>query len=183
MTDIERGTQALTYFHNSSLRFQAYENRSFNDLLALYGKKAPIYLDGVGLAINANVLSDAQVKQSMIALATKSQGRVPKDHQDYIKFLGNTAAQINYLDLSASVAKEVASTVVEGAVAAGDSVRTTLSWLTNLLPFLVIGGVIFYIYSFGKNNSTVSKETIDSIKKGAAQAKAAVKARLKKAKA
>ncbi|KYG65266.1 hypothetical protein AZI87_11975 [Bdellovibrio bacteriovorus] len=180
-TDLELGKQALKYFHNRSTRYSAYGNRTYEELYAVYGKKADIYADGIGLAISANNMSQGDVIKAMEGLADVAQGRIPKDHQEYIKALGNKASQINYLDLTTTVAKDVGTTVLDGTVTFGNSVITSMSWLTSLLPFLLIGGVIFYIYSFGKNNSTVSKETMDSIKKKVKEGTAAVKARVKKA--
>lgn len=146
MTDIETGKKALTYFHNASLKYPAYGGRSFEDLLSLYGKKASIYLDGVGFAINANALSDSKVKSSMETLAKKSQGRIPKDHQAYIAAIGNSAAQVSYLDLTASVAKDVAITVAEGAQAVGDNVISTLKILNYVWP-LALG---FFLWTWYK---------------------------------
>lgn len=180
MTDIELGKDAFRYFHNESTKFSSYKY-SFAEFYALYGNKADIYADGVGGLIRETSISSSDVRKAMEGLADQAKGRIPKDHQDYMRALGAKAGAINYLDLSVSVAKDVATATIDGAVKVGDSVLTSLSWLTKLLPFLVIGGVIFYIYSFSKNNSTVSKETVDKIKRKAKSVTENVKAKVKKA--
>lgn len=144
MTDIERGRQAVTYFHNASLGFSEYGGRSLSDLLALYGKKADIYLEGIGLAIHVNGLSDSKVKTAMIALANNSRGRIPKDHQAFIAALGNEAAKVSYLDLSATVAKDVVVSVAEGAQAVGDNVIGTLKILNFVWPF----ALLFFLWTW-----------------------------------
>lgn len=183
MNDVELGRQALIYFHNASLKYSEYGSKSIEDFIGLYGAKAQIYMDGIGGLIRELKLSDGQVQSVMKTLAEKTKGKIPKDHQAYMNALGNKAGEISYLDLSKTVITEVASKVTEGAVALGDSVMTSMSWLTKLLPFLLIGGVVFYIYSFSKNNSTVSKETMDSLKGAAKRTAAKIKEKVKKAKA
>lgn len=163
--DTQTGFEAFRDFHNASAMYSAY-GKSYDELLAVYGKKAPIYAEGIGLAIRLNEMSPSSVRKSMEGLADVAKGRVPKDHQEYIKFLQNQASQINWFDLTTTVAKETLTQTTDGLVTFGNSVTKTLSWFTTLLPFLAIGGVIFYIYSFSKNNSTVSKDDFDKIKKG-----------------
>lgn len=141
MTDVELGREALRHFHNASIDFEAYQDGSFDDLLALYGNKRDIYLEGVGLAIRVNGLSTYDVQKAMQNLAKVSQGRIPKDHQGYIKALGNQASSISYLDLTKTVAKEVGSTVLNGAVSVGEQVTSTLkvlnfAWPVALFAFL-----------------------------------------------
>lgn len=144
MTDLELGREALKYFHNASLGFPAYGGRSFNDLLSLYGKKTEIYLDGIGLAIRANSMATSSVQFAMANLARQSQGKVPKDHQGYIAALGGEASKINYFDLTATVAKDVAVKVAEGAQAVGDNVIGTLKILNYVWP-LALG---FFLWTW-----------------------------------
>ncbi len=172
MTDLEYGRQALTYFHNASLKFAAYGGRSFEDLLALYGNKANIYADGIGFAISSTGLSDSKVKTAMETLAKKTQGNIPKDHQAYINALSNKAQEINYLDMTAKVATGVAKDVTSGAVALGDSVITSAKWVTTLLPVIAVGAVIFFIYSHTKGSSDGLRDVMRAAaKKGAAAVK------------
>lgn len=164
MTDLEAGKTALQYFHNGSTDYEAYK-LSFEELIANYGKKADIYMDGIGMTIRHLELSQSAVREAMFALADKAQGKIPKDHQDYIRFLGNRAAEINWLEFAVEVGKETASQTVHGLATFGESVKTTLSWFTTLLPYLAIGGVVFYIYSFSKGSASSSTEGLNALTK------------------
>lgn len=172
--DTQTGIDAIKIFHNSSVRFSAY-GKSWDDLKSIYGNKFEIYAEGVGLAINSTGASRDQVEEAMIDLASAAKGRIPKDHQEYIKAIAGQVSQISYIDLSKTVAKETIVAVGDGLVKVGESVKTTLSWVLTLLPYLVIGGIVFYIYSFGKNNSTISAGAMADLKDMAKAAKAKVK--------
>lgn len=164
MTDIELGREALRHFHNASIKYSVYEPENLDELVELYGKKRDIYLDGVGMVIRENGMSQHAVETAMKNLAAKAQGKIPRDHQGYVYALGNKAGQISYLDLSATVAVDVATAAAKGAQQVGGSVLTTLSWLTALLPYLAVGGVIFYILSFG-DVKTVANKVITKVKR------------------
>lgn len=144
--DLETGKTALKYFHNASTRFAGYK-LTFDQLLASYGKKADIYAEGIGLTIRIQELSDSRVRTSMVKLASVAQGRIPKDHLEYNKFLSDEAAEINFLDATASVIKGTAIELTKGAGSLGDSLISGLSTLNVLLPFLMVGGVLFIFSS------------------------------------
>jgi hypothetical protein len=144
MNDLVIGKQALQYFYDASKSYSAFNFKSFAEFYGVYGNKADIYADGIGLAIRVNDMSDSKVKSTMTSLAKQTQGRVPADHQGYVKALGNTASQINYLDLTATVAKEVGSRVVDGAVAVGDNVIATAKILNYVWPV----ALLFFLWSW-----------------------------------
>lgn len=137
MTDIEVGKEALKYFHNRSTRYSAY-NLSFDGLLSTYGKKADIYAEGIGLVISSNQYSMDLIRKSMEDLADVAKGRVPKDHQEYIKYIQNRGSQINWLDLTATVAKDVAVQAAEGLQSVGDNVLSTLKILNFVWPIALL---------------------------------------------
>lgn len=149
MNDLERGKAAMLIFHNASLRFSAYPAKSFAELLALYGKKADIYADGLGLAINANAMTDRQVSAAMTELAARASGKVPQDHNAYFNAIRGEAGKISYLDLSLHVAKDVAVTAVEGAQKLGDGLLFVGRIATAVLPFVAI----YFGYKFLKEKS------------------------------
>ena len=143
MTDIEQGREALRFFHNYSLKYDAYTPESLDDLLNMYGKKRDIYLDGIGMVIRENAMSPYTVEGSMAKLARTAEGKIPKDHQGYISALGNQAGQINWLDLTATVVTETTSQIVSGVQAVGDNVVSTLKianwlWPIALFAFLAL---------------------------------------------
>lgn len=147
MTDIEQGREALRFFHNASLKYDAYTPGSFDDLLSYYGKKRDIYLDGIGMVIRENAMNPYVVQGAMEKLARTAQGKIPKDHQGYISALGNQAGQINWLDLSATVAVETATQVVAGAQAVGDNVVSSLKVLNWVWPIALFGFLGLWYFS------------------------------------
>ncbi len=148
MTDIDLGRKAITYFHNYSRTMwpATYKVSSVDALIALYGKKGEIYLDGIGLTIRVNGQSEANISTAMLQLVNQTRGKIPADHQPYIRALGGEAGKINYLDLTASVVKETATQVIEGAQAVGDQVIASGKLITWLLPF----GILFFVWSHYK---------------------------------
>nr|BFD59652.1 hypothetical protein CKG001_17590 [Bdellovibrio sp. CKG001] len=148
MTDIEIGREALRHFHNASLKFDSYEPDSLDELISYYGKKKDIYLDGVGMVIRENNMSQHAVEGAMQTLAKQAQGRIPKDHQGYVSALGNQASKISWLDLTSTVAVETVSTVAKGAQSLGDNVVSTLkvaNWIWPIALFAFVG-----LWYFGK---------------------------------
>jgi hypothetical protein len=144
MNDIELGRQALKYFHDRSLLLwgNTYKVSSVDALINLWPeKKRNIYLEGIGLAISVNNMSDFDVRSAMQLLAQNAKGNIPADHQSYTKYLGGQAGSINFLDLTATVAKETAIKVVEGAQAVGDQLIATGKILNFLLPVAIIYSV------------------------------------------
>lgn len=152
--DAQTGVKAFQLFHNYSTKYPNY-GLTWSDFQRAYGSNFEIYAEGVGMVINLNGLSDSQVDSAMEALANTSQGRLPKDHQGYANALQGQASQVSYLDLAWNVTKDVATGVGDGVVAFGESVTTTLSVLNKMLPFIVIGGVLFYVFNISKGGSKV----------------------------
>ena len=144
MNDVVIGKQALQYFFEASRSYAAFTFKSFADFYAVYGKKADIYAEGIGLAIRVNDMSDSKIKAAMYSLAKQTQGRVPADHQAYVKSLGSQAGQINYIDLTLTVAKEVGGKVVDGAVSVGDNVIATAKILNYVWP----AAVLFFLFTW-----------------------------------
>lgn len=144
--DVKVGRDAMIFFHNASARYSTYK-LTFDELMATYGKKADIYAEGIGMAIRFNNISPSSVRKAMEGLANTAQGRIPKDHQDYINALQGEAKKINWLDLTSAIAKETLTQSAQGLATFGNQVTSTLSTLTFLLPFLVVGAVLFVFSS------------------------------------
>ena len=151
-TQIEKGREALTYFHNQASTFSNYE-LSFPELLDLVGggeKKNGIFLEGFGFAIEqvgeGGFFSGNKTKIAMENLATAGQGRIPAQ-TSFFKALSNEAQNINWIDAAPSVAIGVAADVVQGVAEGGKSVITTLKSLNVVLPLVAVAAVLFLIYS------------------------------------
>lgn len=150
MSDIELGRKALRHFHDYSkmLWSNSYAPSSVDALINLWPeKKRDIYLDGIGLAIRINNISDSDVRIAMENLAKQSKGQIPADHQAYTKFLGGQVGSIKFLDLTTTVVKETATQLVQGAQAIGDQVIASGKLLTFLLPV----AALFFAYSWYQN--------------------------------
>lgn len=157
--DIKTGRNALMYYHRQSTYFAGF-NYSFADFLKQYGDKSETYQKVIGLNIRLNELSDTDVRKTMEGLADVGQGRIP-DKTDIIRALGIAAQQNNVegFDFTGFV-KAVAGDVVTGAQKVGDSVITSASWILNILPFLVVGAVIFIVAKHSKQIADVDVKSL-----------------------
>lgn len=146
MDAIARGSEALMYFHNQASKYDGY-HLSFDELKATLGtpKQIPIYLQGFGEYIGENEMSASAVKSAMEGLADQGEGRVPSQTSIF-NALGGKVSEINWLDLSTTVAVETVKQVASGAQAVGDSVITTFSTLNTLLPIVAVGAILFIVF-------------------------------------
>ncbi|MBX2986488.1 MAG: hypothetical protein KF802_01195 [Bdellovibrionaceae bacterium] len=163
-SDTQAGLQALLFFHNASLQYPDYKPKSTDELLAAYGSKGLIYAEGLGLAINSSKLSSQQVQTGMEGLAKTAQGRLPRDHNDFFNALRG-ATSISYLDLTKTVLGDVISATASGAQTLGNSILTSLSWLTSLLPFIVIGGALLYAINASGGTKHLVKDVKEVVEK------------------
>lgn len=163
---IDVGREAFKYFHNHASRYDAYENKTMNEALAIvsrYGrpyvsgeldlKVESIFLDGFGFAIleleHDGLLEQSGVIKVMEDLADKAEGKLPTANS-FFNAIKDKASNPSYIDIAKKVIPDVANQVVQGAAAVGESVIETGKWLTGLLPFLVVGAVVFVVYSKSK---------------------------------
>lgn len=153
--DIQKGREALIYFHNEAAKFQNY-NLTFDELLNQVSKGKPdIFLEGLGLAINS-INSDGwfgmgKVQAAMINLAEKGQGRVPSSLVQFTQSLTGEAQNISWVETSKFVAVETGKQVLEGVQAAGDTVVDTLKSLNVVLPILAIGAIAYIVFQKTKS--------------------------------
>jgi len=147
---IDKGREALKYFHNQACKYSSY-NLTFDQLLSQVGGKRPdIFLEGMGTAIEATGMGSGKVEDAMEALADRGQGKVPASMNSFFSALSDRATTITFTDAvgaAPQIATEVAGDVVKGAASVGDTVLTTLSSLQTILPLLVVGGVIYVFVS------------------------------------
>lgn len=148
MNDMQAGQNAMRVFWEYSKRFPGAPS-SFAEFYSLYGKKADIYADGLGMAIRVNNMPERQVIAAMENLAIKAQGQVPKDHNAYFAAISGEAGKISYLDLTKTVVADVASDVVAGAQSLGDNLIGVLKVANFVLPF----ALIYFGYLYLKKTS------------------------------
>lgn len=151
MSDTDLGRQAVTYFHNESTNYSAYNEtlHSLQDRIA--DGKSPVYfLEGLGLAIRMIDMSDSQVRQAMEKLAHVYQGQIPRREA----FHGALSDRISnptfgdYVGATPQVAIETAGDVVKGAQAVGNAVIDTGKTLLQFGPILIVAAVIFIGYAY-----------------------------------
>lgn len=141
--DIDRGREAMKYFHNRSCQYSGYKI-PFDALLnQVGGKHVSIFLDGLGTAITAINLPSDKVQAAMERLADQGRGMVPKNPNVFFKALGDQGQMIDWVEATGFALKESGKVILDAAVDVGQSVGTTLKGLTAILPILVIGGVIY----------------------------------------
>lgn len=151
---IQKGREAIVYFHNESLAYPSY-NLTLDALIHQVSKgKDSIFLEGFGFAVEQlntdGFFSGNVVKNAMEKFAQRAQGRVPDNMSAFFNALSNEATSVNWVDATGYVAKDVAVQVGEGLVEVGETVTTTLKGLSFVLPFLVIGALIFIVVEKSK---------------------------------
>lgn len=163
LTSTEFGNEAFKYFHNESLKYADYGNRTFQQSLneiSRFGKPyvspemdlklVNIFLDGLGTSIlrqeNNGLLDNNGLQTAMEALADKSQGRLPTA-SSFFTAISDVTTNPSFITTLENVVPAVGSEIVDGAVAVGDSVITTGKWALWLLPIVVIAGGLFLVQS------------------------------------
>lgn len=151
---IKKGLEAITYFHNASAAFSNYR-LTREALIAQVSKNQPsIFLEGLGMAIESlnmdGFFSYGRVKDAMENFAEQAQGRVPSNMSAFFNALSNEYTEINWVDATGYVTKEVAVQVVEGVAEVGTVVTDTLGSLKTILPLLLVGAVVFIVVGKAK---------------------------------
>lgn len=154
VNDIDRGREAMVYFHNEMMRFEVYRARrmSVEQLIDTVGGKSPeSFLDGLGLAINSIEMRDAQVEDAMERLAMKAQGQLPSNQSVFFKALSDRMQDISagdFVRAAPTIAKDTAVTAVKGIAQVGEAVIDTGKSLLAVGPILIVAAVIFIGYSY-----------------------------------
>lgn len=150
---INKGREALLYFHNDSVVYPNY-GLTFDGLLNQVSKGKPsIFLESFGFAIESmdNGMffhyDMGKVKDAMQTLASKAQGQVPANSTSFFSALSDEAMNYSFVDAAGFVGVETAKEVGSGVVQVGDTLLTTLKGLGYLFPIIVIGGIAFIAYS------------------------------------
>lgn len=162
--DQQSGLKALQTFYNSSLKFPAFDFRTFDEFFDVYGSKGIIYAENLGKSIRWSETQPESVKAAMESLAKTAQGRVPRDANDYFNALRGEVSNVSYL----AAIKETVADVAGGVQTFGNAVITSASWVTKLLPFLVIGGVLIFFANSTGTTATIAKAIKSRRKKAAA---------------
>lgn len=149
-TQIEKGRDAVAYFHNQSARYATYPYTLDEaiDLIAGGPAKAQNFLEGLGLAIESvesgGFLWDSKVKTAMETLADRSQGKLPT-MQSFFSALNSSAQDISYVQLAGEVSKGVAADTVTAAVEVGKTVKATAQTLNQFLPIVVVAAALYIV--------------------------------------
>ncbi len=158
--DMSRGRAALAYFNNEML--QKFDYSMSLDELLLYvdgGRqdRADIFTQGIGKAINDAGMKEYQVKSAMTDLADLSGGRTPNNRDVFYKALYDRAGEITAADwvteapsIAADTVVQAAGDVSSAAQAGAAAVTSTASILTGIFPVVVVGAVLFVVFSRSK---------------------------------
>lgn len=146
---IDKGNEALKYFHNWSLgNFADKYLISFDELKEIYGgKQQDLQIAGLGDVINDLDMSSAQVEEAMRDLAMQAKGNVPHTTV-FFQALGRRLSNLTPLDwvkATPEVALNSILDVAKGAQAIGNSVITTGKIATWILPVVVIGAGLYIL--------------------------------------
>lgn len=151
---IQKGREAIIYFHNDSVVYPNYD-LTLDELIYQVSKGKPaIFLEGFGFAIESlntdGFFSGNVVKDAMEKFARRAQGRIPDNMSAFFNALSNEATQVNWVEATGYVAKDVAVQVGDGLVEIGDTVTTTLKSVGVILPILVVGALAFIVIEKSK---------------------------------
>ncbi len=145
-TDIDRGREAIKYFHNASVYYPAYGLTMDTLITRVAPGSEEIFLDSLGFAISSIELSTGALESAMESLATQAQGNIPKQAA-FFRALSDQAQNFGVMDWMPYVAKESAKDVLKGAQAVGDAVIDTGKSLLVIGPLLVVMAVVFIGYA------------------------------------
>lgn len=149
VNDIDRGREAMVYFHN---RMVSYSNYSLtaDQLIDLVAKgNAGIFLDAFGFAINSIEMSDSKVQESMANLAIHTNGKIPIQ-SEFFRALSVRVSNLTFMDYvggAPEIAGGMAMDVVKGAQAVGDAVIDTGKSLLVIGPLLAVAAIVFIGYA------------------------------------
>lgn len=142
----DRARKALLFFHNKSLSYSGYKITFDQLLTALYKTNASKNLPILDRAILNSELNETEIKKIFEGLAMQGQGRIPKSANTFFDALIGEAGSVSWVDVKVEAiqaVKDVSNVVVD----AGQSVLTSFKALTFILPFLVVGVVVYIVYS------------------------------------
>lgn len=141
-SDLNRGREALMYFHNASVGRGSYDFQTVDALIQRIGGADPqIFLDGLGFAINTVRMSSGDLDEAMTSLAKNSGGRVPNANS-FFSYISNQSTKVSYIDLTTDVVSHVASQTGAGLQKVGESVLFTGNLLVLALP-LIVGYIVY----------------------------------------
>ena len=135
----------MMYFHNQALTYPGY-GLTFDQLLDAAGGggiKTSIFLEGFGFAVEQVGLNAGKLQTAMEALADNGGGRLPANQSAFFKALSNEAQNISWVSATPSIVLGVATDVIKGVAAGGESVITTLKSLNVIFPIMIVGAVIY----------------------------------------
>lgn len=153
---MDRGSMILLEFHLASLGFSDYKIE-FEDLIKYYGKKAPFMLEGIADSVDLIGFSDTKAKEYMKRFAKDMKGKIPENWQSYQFAFSKYASNPKWYEAIPYVTAETAKTIGSGIVTHGRQVLKTLEMYNKFLPWLLLGGVGFFIYSMGSKVKRVIK--------------------------
>lgn len=147
MSDIDRGREALKYFHNESTRYPEYQE-SLDSLTSKVGGKYPlVFLDGLGFA--SAEMRTGQVQDAMVSLARQGQGRIPSNNSLFFKALSDRATNLTTADWIGGLPEIAGNTALDAAKGfqqVGNAVLDLGKSFKTLGPLLIFAAVIFIGY-------------------------------------
>lgn len=173
--DHQRGRNAIIKYHNKMCELYPSYNISLDNLVKglreRQGQK--FFLDQLGLQIINGDISEKTVTDAMNYLAVSGKGKIPATNNAFTTVLTNQVqAEVNYTDLGSFVViqtawdiyneseKQAAAVLNFAGIAAdktgnilgatADSVTSILTSAKYVIPIVVIGGALLYVYLMPK---------------------------------
>lgn len=149
-SDVQRGKEALLFFHNEALKFPDNYRLTFEELCQLLQDQSHgAFLDGFGFGINSAGFGSDRVQNAMADLADQGEGRVPSSWNSFFNAIQKEGQKFSFSDAANATLSGTARDIAGGLEEVG---KVSLSTLSNLgdvvkyVPYLLFAGLGFYIY-------------------------------------
>lgn len=155
--DYEQGRQAFIYYFNRSIQngMPLTQDQAVTQI-AGGEKKVQFFYEGLGLAINNiqadGFLSGSSVQKAMENLADMGGEKLASQKSFYSAVSGQ-AQNFSFIEAAPFVLKETSGAILEGAEAVGNAVIDTGKSLLTIGPIVIVGVVLFYVWSKTKKIS------------------------------
>lgn len=145
MNDIELGKIVVNTFVKYQMRNYFWTLITYNDVLATQ-KYPDNFLDGLGLQFRIVLENDqSSLDDAMNSLSKASNGKIPSQ-QSFHAAIRDRAISPTAFQAAAAVISGTATELARGAQSLGNNLIDTAKVLNKLLPFIILGGVAFFLY-------------------------------------
>lgn len=148
LNDIDRGREALIFFHNQMLKSPEYK-LTFETFIIRVAKKPAIFMDAFGMAIREIGMREGQVEDAMESLAVRFAGTgwIPSESM-FFKALSDRVSNPTFGDYVMGLPDMAPGLAMDGFQFA--LVGVVLDTLVKMMPVFI--GIALILHFTGKKN-------------------------------